>query len=55
MRKGVYYIWAGIVLILAGVYYWYSTPAELTLSAGAILVGTAVWIHGDIKSGIKLW
>jgi hypothetical protein len=53
--KGVYYIWFGVLLILLGVYYWYSIPNEITTSALSILIGTIIWLYGDMKAGVKLF
>lgn len=54
MKKGVLYIWIGIILILVGTYYWYTNPADNGASVLSILAGTLIWIYGDIKAGIKI-
>ena len=53
--KGVYFIWAGVVLILAGSYYWYSIPSDINNSIIAIVLGTIIWLYGDYKAGVKLF
>lgn len=53
--KAVYFIWTGIFLILLGVGSWYYYPVEATNSVILILVGTLVWIYGDLKARVKLF
>lgn len=54
MKKGIYYIWIGAILILIGAYYQSLTSGELTLSIEVVIVGIIIWIYGVIKSLNKI-